>query len=245
MLPSITALAREAESTSANKGSNTAGNARGCVNSMSVTLTVAENAGIELLRRENSRQFDVVKRRQPRSHLRGDEAVNASPAVPSTTVNVAADFVPWRAPVDRQEVDQLDEQLSAAATGPTKTAAVSRRSPRHEAVLADAQQRPARHVQNPGRLHDDRARLVRRRSACTTRSTHRSQSHRRSPAEALRMARHPGTWREEDCRPPEAENRARAGGLFHGRDPALRRREVDTLRRSPHIVLAAVMARVV
>jgi len=43
-------------------------------------LTVAEMQGLELLRRENSRQFDVVKRRQPRSHLRVDEAVNAKRA---------------------------------------------------------------------------------------------------------------------------------------------------------------------
>jgi len=57
---------------------------------------------------------------------------------------------------DRQEVDHLDEELRFAVARLVHRVDDAPQ-PRHEAVVADAQQRPARHVADAGGLDDDRA----------------------------------------------------------------------------------------
>jgi len=66
------------------------------------------------------------------------------------------EFLRLGPPADRQKVDQLDEQLGVAG------AVLAHRldqpaQPGQESVVADAQQRPARHVPDAGRLDHDRA----------------------------------------------------------------------------------------
>ena len=67
------------------------------------------------------------------------------------------EFLPLGTAADGEEIDQLNEQARAPLACCSDRLDQAAQSGQ-EAVVPDAQQRPARHIANAGRLHHDRAR---------------------------------------------------------------------------------------
>ncbi len=82
--------------------------------------------------------------------------------MPAGNLEIAAEVrLRLRPPPYREEIDQLDQQARPSAAG-TVHGAHQLAKPRHEPIVADAQQRTARHVADARGLDDDGAGLAAR-----------------------------------------------------------------------------------
>ncbi len=134
---------------------------------------------------------------------------------------------------DRQEIDELDEELGAAAAlAPHRLDDAGEAG--QEAVVADAQQRAARHVADARRLDHDRARLA----ACEAAVPFDDRVG--GDAVLLRPPRHhgrnPGPAFEGKRPHPNGREQPRPGSVLARRHGAALGREANALRRLPHIV---------
>ena len=164
----------------------------------------------------------VLKRQQPRPNrriIKGDVAESAAMGVGHPKI-LLQKLCALGATADRQEVDQLNEQLGAPRTG----FANCRREPlqaRNESIMSDPQERTARHIANSSGLHHDRARTPRGEAAIPF---HHIVGHKavfgRAPGD---HGGHPGALIKRQIADAQRRKKARPSGLFDRGNMALGR----------------------
>ena len=196
-------------------------------------LAVTLNEGFVLARGKRLFPTGLSERKQARAHLRFRSAFlsDRAPVCVSHLEEAVKKFRGLGAAPDGQEIDDLDEQPRLAAARPPhgldETAQAF-----DIAVVADAQQRSARHVANAGRFDDDRARPTARQPLIP------GDDGVGDKAGISRAPRHhrgnPGALGEAEPALLERREQARAFGFLARRNSAGLGGVADALGRTPH-----------
>ncbi len=136
-----------------------------------------------------------------------------------------------RPPANRQEIDNLEKQLRSSAARAADGGNQFREAGK-KSIVAGAQQRPARHVADAGRLDDDRPRLAAGEALVPGEHFGRDEALFRGTPGHHR--RHPGALGEAQRPDLERLKPARRGCGSRRRPGRLRQRVPDALRRLPH-----------
>ena len=130
-----------------------------CVLHVAHALALAHAQALEFARRKHVCEFRIAHRREPhpqRSLILLCAAQLFAQGIVDAEVPREEHLALGAAP-DAQEIDQLDQQQRLAAAGLPHGLDHAAQA-RHEAVMPDAQQRPAGDITDPGGLDHDRAR---------------------------------------------------------------------------------------